>query len=512
MRKLLLTFALLAAGSALFRVPAFLNARDVNADSAVIGLQAMHLLRGEWSWFCWGAGYQSSLDSTITAAAFAIFGPSPLVLMLVPFFGFLVALLLALAVLRKRMSLPVAALCTLPLVIAPWAINSVILFPPRQWSVTIAFASIWLLDGSAQSRWPAVRLSLGTLCAFLAMAADMLAALFLPGLMLLAFLCAFDGRPDLGTSARRLAGCAVGLLVGAAVIGLILLQPQASTKQAKLSPERLVSNARLLWDQCLPFALGYALYSDSEFPYQRTLRTAPMPWQALQFAGGWSLVAGIVAGGILGASKLCWPLRRLGIFGFAVSATTLAGFMLSVMPADMWAVRYLGPVFWTAPFALSPLAAMLGAKRFALAITPYLIVAAVGGWLSYGFWVEGFWPRTSPAAIGKQERELVEFLRARGIRYAATDYWLAYRLTYLYRENPIIVPIDMELDRYKPYLDGYAAEPIKALIFHPAWTRGLPAERFMEDLQAMNMPFVVHKVDDFTVVIYRDNVPTVSPG
>ena len=50
----------------------------MNSDAAVVGLQAMHILHGEWSWFLWGAGYQASFDAVLVAAAFAVTGPSAL--------------------------------------------------------------------------------------------------------------------------------------------------------------------------------------------------------------------------------------------------------------------------------------------------------------------------------------------------------------------------------------------------------------------------------------------------
>jgi len=55
---------LLVVVSVLARLPALVNARGVNSDAAVVGLQAMHILHGEWSWFLWGAGYQASFDAT----------------------------------------------------------------------------------------------------------------------------------------------------------------------------------------------------------------------------------------------------------------------------------------------------------------------------------------------------------------------------------------------------------------------------------------------------------------
>ena len=79
-----LPLAFLLVASVVARLPALVNARGVNSDAAVVGLQAMHILRGEWSWFLWGAGYQASFDAALVAAAFAITGPSALTLMAVP--------------------------------------------------------------------------------------------------------------------------------------------------------------------------------------------------------------------------------------------------------------------------------------------------------------------------------------------------------------------------------------------------------------------------------------------
>src|SRR5262245_45991474 len=75
-------FWMLVFASYMFRLPPLLNARSTNSDAAVVGLQAMHLLRGEHSPFLWGSGYQTSADSYVAALFFLIAGATPLVLML----------------------------------------------------------------------------------------------------------------------------------------------------------------------------------------------------------------------------------------------------------------------------------------------------------------------------------------------------------------------------------------------------------------------------------------------
>src|SRR3712207_3476813 len=93
----------LLVASTLFRLPNLLNARGVHSDAAIVGLQALHILRGEWSWFLWGAGYQSSLDALLLSIGFAITGPHALTMMVVPLIGHLLLVSLTFDILRRRL-------------------------------------------------------------------------------------------------------------------------------------------------------------------------------------------------------------------------------------------------------------------------------------------------------------------------------------------------------------------------------------------------------------------------
>ena len=128
------TLVLLAASYA-FRLPPLLNARSTNSDAAVVGLQAMHMLRGELSPFLWGSGYQTSADSAVAALFFAVLGPSPLVLMLSALTMHVVGTLLVFAMLRRRFAPWLALLTTMPMVVSPSSVHSYALYPPRQASL-----------------------------------------------------------------------------------------------------------------------------------------------------------------------------------------------------------------------------------------------------------------------------------------------------------------------------------------------------------------------------------------
>src|SRR5579871_3071973 len=111
--RLWLSAALLA--TLLFRVPPMINAGAVNSDAAVVGLQGMHLLHGEWSPLLWGTTYQASFDSLLAGLLFAIAGAKPWVLFSVPLLGMMAMVAMAFDVLRRRTSPEAAFVCTLPL-------------------------------------------------------------------------------------------------------------------------------------------------------------------------------------------------------------------------------------------------------------------------------------------------------------------------------------------------------------------------------------------------------------
>jgi 4-amino-4-deoxy-L-arabinose transferase-like glycosyltransferase len=61
----------------------YANAIPFNADEAVVGLMARHILQGERPIFFYGQAYLGSLDAWLIAGAFALFGQSVLVIRLV---------------------------------------------------------------------------------------------------------------------------------------------------------------------------------------------------------------------------------------------------------------------------------------------------------------------------------------------------------------------------------------------------------------------------------------------
>lgn len=450
------------AASIAFRLPPLINAAGTHSDAAVVGLQAMHLLRGEWSPFLWGSGYQTSVDAMVAALGFLFTGPSAVTLMASSLAGHIVLTWLCFDALRPKLGDWTAAVVVGPLVFAPDPVHTYVLYPPRQASLTLVFLAFWLTHGALTSRRPLLRLGAGGAVATLALWADPYALLFLPAQGLMAALVLAPLRADRARLSQSIGAFVAGALVGVIPYRLIQTHPLASRGQTSLTLDVLDRNLKLLLDPCLPWLLSIKVHAArSMSDYQ--------PWdggpalRGLQLLGAGALVIAVLSGGALVfARKIPWEIRRLGLVGVFMIPITIGGFSISPMVMDHFSTRYLAALILTAPFAMAPLAHLLRGRRFGLWLTPYLISGAISGWVSYRPFGLGVHP-----SLGVDAR-LGDELRRRGIRYAMADYWASYRLTLFYRENPVIVPKNEVEDRYRPYRRAFEAEPRVAYI-HDAY-------------------------------------------
>lgn len=494
-------FAVLVALNVLFRVPALLNANGVHSDAAIVGLQALHLLRGETSRFLWGAGYQGSFDAWIVAALFALGGPSPLKLMLAPFFGHLLLCFFAWRVVERRTTPWKAVVICLPLVFTPQAINGVALYAPRQWCLTCLFAAIWLIDSAAR-RWGALRVALGMMCGAFSLYLDLYGLQVLVPVVIFFFFCVFDAPRDRKAVAVRFASGAAGLAAGLMLVQALRSTGGASTVQAELElgRARVLANWPLFRDTCLPWLLGAKVFVPGDHLYP-DLWVAPAAVRVWQLVGAGSFVVLIATPLALVLARLVpWEVGRLGLLGSGAAVASALGFLFSGAAIDMWAARYLAPIVWLAPFALAPLACVVSTRVIGIALAPYLGVAAIGGWLSFGHYVDGPLPRRDPRGQARDELEVASFLRARQVEAASAQYWLSYRLTFLYEEHPIVVPLAG--DRYPPYHELFDRASRVAYIFHPSEPRAQP-EQVLPLLDEQGGQVERAEIAGFTVLIHQ---------
>ena len=461
-RALAVTLAVLAAIG--FRLPELLNPGVVNSDSAVVGLQAMHILRGEWHWFLWGSGYQTTADSVVAAAVFVIMGVGPLALMLTALLGHLLAIVFALLTLSRRLSAWLALLLVLPLALASAPTHTYTLHPPRQTALTLVFAAIFILDGAARVRRTRVHFAAGAALGSFACFADPYALVFLPGVSLLALLSIFDVVASRKVQVQRAVASALGLAVGAIPFALVRLLPESSGGQLMLTKDVLAHNWALFRGPCLQWLLGTRVLHQPEGAANYLVWHPPVAFQVVQSLGAMGFFVALVMVVVLARSpRVPWELRRLSWMALVTATVTSAGFLLSVMPMDHYSSRYLVAMVLVVPFTVAPLAALAKKTLMLGILLPMVLSFATCGWLGYEPCVKGL--RIVDANWSQSETRLQQELNRRGVKYAEADYWAAYRLTFMFQEGVTVVPIHSKQDRYAPYRQAFDRAPSYAYIF-----------------------------------------------
>ena len=305
----------------------------------------------------------------------------------------------------------------------PQAINGVVLYAPRQWCLTFLFAAIWLIDSAAR-RWGTLRVALGLMCGALSLYLDLYAQQVLGPVVIFFLFCTFDAPRSWKTVALRFAAGAGGLALGLILVQSLRSAEAASTVQIgfELSRARVQANWPLLKDACLPWVLGAKVFVPGDNLYP-DLWQAPAAVKVWQFFGAGSLLVLILAAPVLVlVRRVPWEVGRLGLLGSGAAVASVLGFVFSGISHDMWAARYLAPIVWLAPFALAPLACLLTTRGIGVVLTPYLVVAAMGGWLSFGHYVNGPLPRLDARGQAQDELEVGGFLRSRQIEAASAQY------------------------------------------------------------------------------------------
>lgn len=475
------------------RLPPYLNAGAVNSDAAVVGLQAIALIeRGEHDLHLWGANYQTTVDVWLAAGLFKVFGTSPWVLLLVPYLGAAAVAALVFLMLRRGMPASAAALAALTVSFGSQAITSPMTTVLRQVMFATVVLGLWLVHRASSTRRAPLQLFCGAASFGLAIFVDVFATIMWPACALLAIACCFDKRFDWKRLAAVVAGLAAGLY--AALLAGHLDSGMTPGKWAYLR-----RSWPLFFDQCLPYALSTKVWIPGPNLY-------PDLWQPPAVWGWFSLLAaGLLALvwvtplALAFVRRIEWPMRRLGLFGIAAGSAAVIGFLFSNAPVDIWSVRYLAPLMWTVPFALAPLVSLVRPRLSGLLLAPYLLSALVGGWLSWGAYVRGPLPVLTARGSAAAERQVIDALLARGVTEAISQYWIAYRFTFLSAEKLVTVPIDA-VDRYPPYRTRWDKAQRVAMIFDPSEPRLRP-EYYEAMLTGRRVRFETMHIAGFTVLV-----------
>jgi hypothetical protein len=462
--SILLGALLAVAGVVAFRLPELLNPGVVNSDTAVVGLQGMHILRGQWHWFLWGSGYQTTADAAVAAAVFLLLGATPFALIATALLGHALATLFAYLTLCRRTAPGLAFLFVLPFVLSPAPTHTYTLHLPRQTALTLVFAALWTLDGAAGGRRPNVMFAVGAALAALSCFADPYALIFAPGLALLALMSAWDGVPSRGRVSRRLLAMTAGSALGSVPFVVCRLLPGAEHGPLTFSIGQLAHNWALLKYPCLPWTLG-TLVLHQPANVSRYVPWHPPPWiHVCQWLGAGVLLASFAAAA-LGAfrRRFPWEWRRLWAFATLTFVLTFIGFLFSMMPMDLYASRYLVSLVLVTPLLLGVWSQALRARWLVALSAPMILSFALSGWLGFEPLVRGH--SIVDARLETNEAQLLAELRRRDIKVAMADYWAAYRLTFLFQERVIVVPLHASQDRYAPYRQEFLRAERYAYIF-----------------------------------------------
>ena len=404
----------------------------LDADEAVWGLMARHVLDGDLSTFYWGQSYGGTHEVFLTAVVFAVLGSSTLAVKLVPMALFAVAALLVWRVGRRTVGEPAAR---------------------------IAAALFWIWPSYVV--WKSVRAH-----GFYGSALV---------LSLLALLLVLRLRDELSRRDIVLLGFVLGLgwwatpqfaLVAApAVVWLLVVQRDALLRFWPALPAAvlgalpwLVSNVRHDW-----YSFDYAPGGGTYLSRFRGFFTATLPMALdlrVPFSLDWTF--GAVVSGLLLLAVLGWVgfvvLRRRNRLGPLIPIVLAYPFLYAAS-SFTWLVeepRYL--------VLLAPVTALLlaqGLRRPSVAAVVLAVAFALS--LTGLARMEGshrYEIRTGQVDVPDDLGPLLDALDARGVSTVRANYWIAERITFESGER-----IVANSHRYPPFTERVNASTAPGRVF-----------------------------------------------
>ena len=415
-----------------------------DADQAVVGLMAKHLseLRA-FPVFLYGGTYMLGIEAWLAAPLFLLVGPTVAALKL-PLLAINLAIaLLIVSVFQRELALPPlrAFAAALPFIVPPVSLAAVFMEPSGgNLEPYLYIVLIWMLR-----RRP-------VLCGLVFGVGFLQREFTFYGLAALAIVEAIDGRLVTREGLlrwTRILGTAAAVWI--AVQGLKLMSSAAgpgtsvrdvfttSNNLAELAARTCLSPARAI--------AGTGRLLTIHWP--ALLGTAPLPLATFS-------IESRVSQGLAGAGWLAVAVVVLAIAGIVlarpggVTAPRFAQYL--VLAGGLSVAGYLfgrcGEVtFYTMRYELLSLLGVVGLAGWFLSARPPAIVyaawvAAFAGWMAVlavphvRFIAESADDPPVPA-----KHLLIETLRAEHVRYGTADYWLAYYIDFLTREQMIFASV-----------------------------------------------------------------------
>ena len=478
-----------------------------NADEAIVGLMARHILAGERPVFFYGQSYMGSLDALLVALGFALFGQAVWVIRLVQvvLYSFILlttAWLGAEVCGSSKIGLAAAGLLAVPTV----NVSLYTTISLGGYGEALLIGNLVLIQSLRLARKPGAAGGLvWGLLAGLGMWANGLTLVFsLPGLVYLVF--AFIKQASQRGIFRSLSGILVGGLVGALPWWLYAWQNGFNRLIGELlgsavAVEQVNWLARTGMHLVNLALLGFTVIFGFRPPWGITWLALPILPLALI---AWVIVLIHARQSMLKPS----PSRS----GFALLAgvglTLFAGFLFTSFGVDP-SGRYFLPLavplaIFAADFAWRGIA-----KKWLRFTVPGVIILfqLFGNLQSALTYPPGFTTQFYEPTIieHRYDAELIGFLKEKGEMRGYTNYWVTYPLAFLSKEEAIFTPrLPYHLDlrytardnRYEPYNEIMDASQRTAYI-----TTRNPAlnERLTAGFSSLGVSWQEQRIGDYHV-------------
>jgi hypothetical protein len=463
----------------------------IEADEALVGLQAFGILRGERPIFYPGQVYGGSLESYLVAAVFQLLGASPLTLKLIPFLFSSLFIFMTYQLAREIYSPPVGLLSALFVALCPLLLTAFSLKTWGGYSQTPVLGNLALillqriLSHRAQGKRPwKATLGLGFLSG-LSLWVNPQYSYYLGPVILL--LLARAKRVGLVGWAAFAVGCPLG--------GLPLLLANLSRSQDTTTDLILegVVPARDFWPS-LKAAVSYFITD-----------ALPTLWGLRPIKGEPVITAAFVVIPLYLAAMLVslWLVGRdlrarrynpaivlavtliLAPFVFILAALTNGNWTV-IIPDSGILARYLMPLYSVVPILLAAFIWRLRSFSRSLAVALVALVLAVNLWSNLSVDpVNCMRCVFENVPLPASNKALIEFLDSEDIRYIYTNHWIGFRLMFETQER--VVTFDYVdslygMDRLPQYSHQVeAAEvPPAYIIFNPGWKQTPPLEKKLQ--------------------------------
>jgi hypothetical protein len=465
----------------------------IEADEALVGLQAFGILRGERPIFYPGQVYGGSLESYLVAAVFQLLGASPLTLKLIPFLFSTLFIFMTYQLAREIYNPPIGLLSALFVALCPLLLTAFSLKTWGGYSQTPVLGNLALillqrvLSRRTQDKrlWKST-LGLGFLSG-LGLWVNPQYFYYLGPVILL--LLARAKKVGLVGWATFAAGCPLG--------GLPLLLANLSRSQdttTNLILEGVVP-APDFWPS-LQAAVSYFITDalptlwglrpiKGEMVITAALVVIPL-YLAAVLTGLWLVGRDVLARRYNPAVVLAATLI-LAPFVFILAALTNGNWTV-IIPDSGILTRYLMPLYSVVPILLAAFTWRLRSFSRPLAAALVALVLTVNLWSNVSVDpVNTMRCVFENVPLPASNKALIDFLDIEGIRYVYTNHWIGFRLMFETQERVITFDYpdsQYGMDRLPQY--GHQVEaaevPPAYILFNPGWKQSPPLEKKFQKL------------------------------